>query len=285
MVNKSKIVIGLLLAMGNTFHINAQKSTPIDLYEGYQLVWEESFIGNGLPDSTFWGYESGYKRNNELQDYKAGDKQYAWQENGRLVLKAVKDQHKGINPWNKKAYTFEYSSASINTHHKKTFKYGRIDVSARIPIGRGIWPAIWLMPENSEYGDWPKSGEIDVMEYVWGNGDNHFQIYSTIHTEDIDVNGNKIDSGVASSATLDSDFHLYSLLWTEEYIEILFDNQTIFTFSKSDNSYEKWPFNKEFYLMMNIAVGGSWGGQWGIDENIFPAVMEVDYVRYYQKNR
>lgn len=252
-------------------------------YPGYRLVWADEFNGKGLPDKDYWNYEEGYSRNNELQDYKKEDLKHSWQENGKLILKAFKDPHEGVNKWNGELYHFEYSSVALRTHGKKTFKYGRIDVSAKIPVGRGVWPAIWLMPEKDVYGRWPKSGEIDVMEYVWGEGENHNLTYATVHTEDIDTYGNRINSGHGYSATLDTDFHLYSLIWTEKKIDILFDNKVIFTFEKSDDTPVKWPFNQEFYLIMNVAVGGSWGGIWGIDESIFPTCMEVDYVRYYQE--
>lgn len=252
-------------------------------YPGYRLTWEETFSGKGLPNPAYWDYDYGYCRNNELQDYKKEDLRYSRLENGRLILEARKDPHDGVNKWNGEPYHFEYSSASVLTRGKKSFKYGRIDVSARIPVGRGVWPAIWLMPVKNVYGGWPKSGEIDMMEYVWGEGDNHNTVYATVHTEDIDVKGNKITSGLGYSATLDSDFHLYSLVWTENKIEILFDNRVTFSFEKKKDCSAQWPFDQDFYLMINVAVGGSWGGIWGIDESIFPATMEVDYVRYYEE--
>lgn len=284
-MNITKFTLGVLFLLGNIFYTEAQEEIQVSQYPGYRLIWEENFSNSGLPDSTYWGYESGYMRNNELQDYKKADLKNSRVENGRLILKAFKEPHEGTNNWTGAPYSFQYSSASIHTHGKKAFKYGRIDVSAKIPIGRGVWPAIWLMPEKSIYGGWPKSGEIDVMEYVWGDGKNHNLTFSTVHTEDIDTNGNRIESGHGYSSSLDTDFHLYSLLWTEKKIDILFDNKIIFTFRNCDNTPVKWPFNEEFYLIMNIAVGGAWGGMWGVDENAFPACMEIDYVRYYQETK
>lgn len=160
--------------------------------------------------------------------------------------------------------------------------YGRLDVSAKIPLGRGIWPAIWMMPVDNKYGGWPHSGEIDIMEYVWGDNV-HNQIFATVHTTDTDVNGNRIDSGTAISTTLDTEFHLYSLVWEKNSLQVLFDDKVIFTYKRDSASSVRWPFDQPFYLILNIAVGGAWGGMWGIDESIFPARMEIDYVRYYQK--
>lgn len=254
-------------------------------YPGYCLVWEEDFSGNGLPDSKWWNAsDKGGVINNELQHYRKDDLKCTRVKDGRLVLNAYKDPHDGIIGWGRSdPYHFEYSAGEVHTRGKKTFKYGRIDVSAKIPVGRGVWPAIWLMPEKDVYGGWPKSGEIDVMEYVWGDGDNHNTVYATVHTEDIDVNKNKIASGLGHSTTLNTDFHLYSVVWDEKKIELLFDNKVIFTFKKKGETSVTWPFDQEFYLIMNVAVGGSWGGTWGIDESVFPTCMEVDYVRYYQK--
>lgn len=141
-----------------------------------------------------------------------------------------------------------------------------------------------MMPVENKYGGWPKSGEIDIMEYVWGDRI-HNQIFATVHTTDTDVHGNRIASGTATSPTLDTEFHLYSLVWEEDSLQILFDNQVIFTYERDGASFVRWPFDRPFYLILNIAVGGAWGGMWGIDETIFPARMEIDYVRYYQKKK
>lgn len=278
------LIMGCLVAWLTEATAFAQE---VASYPGYRLTWAEEFEGTGLPDTTYWNTgDTGGVINNESQDYRKGNLICTRLENGKLALTAYKDPHEGIRGWgSKESYHFEYSSGEVHTSGKKMFKYGRIDVSAKIPIGRGIWPAIWLMPDKSPYGGWPNSGEIDVMEYVWGDGEKHNTVYSTVHTFDIDKNGNKIASGLGHSATLDSEFHLYSLVWEEDYLDILFDNHVIFTFRKQGDSYKTWPFDQPFHLIMNIAVGGSWGGTWGVDESIFPKTMEVDYVRYYEKNR
>lgn len=248
-----------------------------------ELVWSEEFEENGLLNEKFWTYDEGYERNNELQDYKKADSKYARVEDGKLILEAHKDPHEGINKWTGEPYHFEYSSAEVRTLNENGFLYGRLDVSAKIPTGRGVWPAIWLMPTDGRYGGWPDCGEIDVMEYVWGDDEGHNRFWCTLHTKDSDTNGNRINGGSIISETLNTEFHLYSLVWDEDKIEILFDDQSLFTYErKPDANFETWPFDRPFYLIMNIAVGGAWGGSWGIDESIFPARMEIDYVRYYQ---
>lgn len=249
----------------------------------YELVWADEFDYEGLPDSYYWGYDEGYIRNNELQDYKGADLNYSWVEDGKLIIKADKDPHDGVNQWTGEPYHFEYSSAEVRSLKTVTIHYGRLDVFAKIPIGKGIWPAIWMMPVDDKYGGWPNSGEIDIMEYVWGDNSGHNEIFATVHTTDTNVNGNTIASGTVTSETLDTEFHLYSLVWDKNYLQVLFDDKVIFNYQRTGATPITWPFDQPFYLIMNIAVGGSWGGIWGIDDSIFPAKMEIDYVRYYKK--
>lgn len=282
---RKSVVLALSMAFVTTACSQKASDNNVTEYKGYELVWADEFNIDGMLDEHYWGYDEGYCRNNELQDYKKADSKYSRVENGLLVIEAHKDLHMGINKWTGEPYKFEYSSAEVRTLKTVPIKYGRVDVSARIPIGRGIWPAIWMMSLDNKYGGWPHSGEIDIMEYVWGDSI-HNQIFSTIHTTDTDINKNRIDSGIALSETLDSEFHLYSLIWDEDLIEILFDNKVIFTYSRDkDSSCERWPFDQPLYLMLNIAVGGGWGGIWGIDDTIFPARMEIDYVRYYKSSK
>ena len=250
-------------------------------YEGYQLAWSEEFEYEGLPSESNWDYEEGYCRNDELQDYKNANPEHSYVQDGKLILTATKDFHEGINKYTKQPYQFEYSSASIHTKNKVEFQYGRLDIAAKIPTGRGIWPAFWLRPVQEVNG---KYAEIDIMEYVWGNNDQHNTVYSTTHTQATRDGLADRWSGTASSNTLDTNFHLYSLQWDEEKIEILFDNNIVYTYEKAENAdWDHWPFDQPFYLIMNIAVGGGWGGTWEIDENMFPKSMEVQYIRYYKK--
>lgn len=282
---KRNILVTLAILVSINMWGLPREQQNIIKYPGYSLVWAEEFDYKGLPNADYWNFHEGYERNSELQDFRKANLKYAHVKKGRLILKAYKDPHEGINKWTKEPYHFDFSSAEVVTDQKVSFKYGRIDVSAKLPTGRGIWPAIWMMPVKSVYGGWSRSGEIDIIEYVWGIADDHQTVAATVHTEDIDINKNKVGSGYISCNTLSTEFHLYSLVWKENHIEILFDNQVIFTYEKTTDNSAKWPFDQDFYLMLNISVGGSWGGTWGIDDKIFPAKMEIDYVRYYKEDK
>ncbi|WP_299231746.1 glycoside hydrolase family 16 protein [uncultured Bacteroides sp.] len=262
-----------------------EKEESVEEGTEYELVWAEEFDYEGLPDPYCWGYEQGYARNNELQDYRVKDQRYSRVEDGKLIIEAAKDDHWGTHKWTGEPYHFLYSSAELHYMGDVKFHYGRLDISAKIPIGKGIWPAIWMLPVDEKYGGWPHSGEIDIMEYVWGDNPGHNEIFATVHTTDTNVNGNTIPSGTVTSETLDTEFHLYSLVWEKTYLQILFDNKVIFNYERKQkgSTPETWPFDQPFFLILNIAVGGDWGGVWGIDESIFPVRMEIDYVRYYQK--
>lgn len=249
-------------------------------YEGYELVWSDEFDTDGLPNDASWGYEEGYRRNNELQDYKKADETTARVEDGKLILTAYHNPHEGVNPWTQEPHHFEFNSASVITKGKIDFERGRIDILARIPRGKGVWPALWLRPSTNKY---PKAySEIDIMEYVWDRDEAHSRIHSTLHTQE-GLDG-IIDrpSGTMSSNSLDTKFHLYSLVWGYKNIKVLFDNKVVVSFDRTSGSVKHWPFDQPHFLLMNIAVGGDWGGQWGIDNNAFPLSMEVDYVRYYK---
>ena len=258
----------------------AIKDPDITAPEGYRLVWNDEFNEGEHPDPQNWYYETGGGGwgNNELQTYVAGTQngeQLAAVANGILTITA------------KKIGATVYS---IRMNTTESWKYGYFEARCIAPPCEGIWSAFWLMPDEGTgmtsedvMGTGTDGVEIDIMEYVWGDNV-HNQIFATVHTTDTDVNNNRIASGTIISETLNTEFHLYSLIWNEESLEVLFDNKVIFTYNRGKNSsFVKWPFDQPFYLILNIAVGGGWGGMWGIDETIFPARMEIDYVRYYQE--
>ena len=243
-------------------------------YDGLELSWSEEFDNEGLPDNTMWGYEEGYQRNNELQDYKVADVKYSYMNGGSLVLEVHPDPHEGKNSWTGHPYFIDYSSASLITKDKKVFTKGRLDISARIPVGRGIYPSIRLFSEDENSG----FAEIDVMEYVWGNDEMHPKIYSTVNTRE----NKRLEPRYAYSNTLDKDFHLYSLVLEEDKLQVLFDRDIIYTYDTAKEGAQYWPWDKPFYLSISLAVGGEFGGSsWGVDKNIFPKQMEINYVRYY----
>lgn len=234
------------------------------------MVWNDEFNENGKPDNTKWGYDIGGHGwgNGELQYYTNSIKN-AFVEDGFLYIKAIKESVQGSG----------YSSARLVTKNKGDWKYGRVEVRAKLPTGRGTWPAIWMLPTDWKYGNWPQSGEIDIMEHV---GYEENKVHGTVHTGAYNhlLGTQKGGSKYVRSAT--SDFHNYAIEWTEDRIDFFIDDEKYYTFEKEGNDSKKWPFDEYFHLILNIAVGGSWGGVQGVDNSIFPAEMAVDYVRVYE---
>ena len=225
-------------------------------YEGYELVWAEEFDQDGRPNPSYWVYDEGYMRNEEAQDYLSDDPRTSRVEGGDLIIEAFKDPHEGVNKWTGEPYHFDYSSAELTTKGKVDFQYGRLDIAAKIPTGRGVWPAFWLRPTNALEG---KYAEIDIMEYVWGNNEDHDTYYVTLHTQATNDGLAERWSGNMSSPTLESNYHLYSLVWDEESIQVLFDNEVVCTAEKEeDMTLDYWPFDQPFFLIMNVAVGGGY---------------------------
>jgi beta-glucanase (GH16 family) len=242
----------------------------------WQLVWQDEFETEGLPDSQKWQYDTGdgcpqvcQWGNQEQQYYMSDRSKNARVENGRLIIEAHKEK---INNYN-------YSSARLVTRSGASWKYGKIVVRARLPKGRGTWPAIWMLPESGLYGGWPESGEIDIMEHVGYIPDT---VYGSVHTKTYhhSIGTQKTKSININDA--ESEFHDYSIIWDEHKIDFLLDEQPYFTFHNEKNTHREWPFDQKFYLILNLAVGGFWGGKFGIDEQIWPQKMEVEFVRVYE---
>lgn len=247
--------------------------TSGNLTPGWKLVWADEFNYNGLPDSAKWGYDVGGSGwgNNELEYYTQYDTGNAVVHNGKLYITARKAQKEN------KAFT----SARLITKNRGDWTNGKIEVSAKLPPGRGLWPAIWMLPTDWAYGGWPKSGEIDIMEHVGFKKDS---VYFSIHTESFNhVIGTQKTRGIKIIDPYNS-FHVYGIEWDQQKIDFLLDGLVVFSYSNTGNGPKEWPFDKRFHLLLNLAVGGNWGGQQGIDDAIFPATMLVDYVRVYQKN-
>jgi beta-glucanase (GH16 family) len=236
-----------------------------------KLVWADEFNYTGLPDSTKWSYDTGGHGwgNNELQFYTTARLENARVENGNLIIEAKKENHNSSN----------YTSARLISKGKGDWKYGRIEVKAKLPHGTGIWPAIWMLPTKWVYGGWPKSGEIDIMEFVGYMPDS---LFGTVHTAAYNHSIGTQKGGSILKKTLSNQFHIYSIEWSPEKINFLIDDELYFVFENDKSGSDAWPFDEEFHLLLNIAVGGNWGGKMGIDENIFPQKMFIDYVRVYQ---
>jgi beta-glucanase (GH16 family) len=234
---------------------------------GWRLVWGDEFNGTAL-DAAKWEHETGQVRNQEALYY-AARTENARVEGGNLILEARKEAYQGA----------QYTSGSIQTKGQKGWKYGRFEVRAKLPTGRGIWPGIWLLG-NAPGMNWPRIGEIDIMEHV---GFEPGVIHGTIHCEAYNHVKGTQKGATASVPGLATDFHLYRVEWSSTRIEFFVDSLRYFTFNKDANAtVDQWPFDLEEFLKLNVAVGGSWGGEQGIDDKIFPQRMTVDYARVYQ---
>ena len=238
----------------------------------YKLVWSDEFDYSGLPDENKWDYDigDGGWGNNELQYY-TSDSINARVENGTLIIEAHR------YPQN----TVEYTSARMVTRNKGDWQYGKIEVKAKLPYGQGMWPAIWMLPTDWQYGGWPSSGEIDIMENV---GFEPGKIHGSVHTEAYNHKIGTQKSGSLMVSTASSEYHIYSIEWSEDKIDFFVDGTNYFSFSNDkQNDYKTWPFNKRFHLILNIAVGGSWPGN-PDNSTQFPQRMQIDWVRVYQIN-
>ena len=227
-----------------------------------EATWSQEFDGSSL-DTSIWNFETGNGTNgwgnNELQYYTDQNTEVS---NGTLKINAIAESIDGYN----------YSSARITTQNKYQFQYGRIEVRAKLPSTGGTWPAIWMLGENISTEGWPKCGEIDVMEHV---GNNLGDVLGTLHYEGFSA-GNAISEGTTVE-NVDTDFHNYTMEWTQDHIVFAIDNVIFHEFTDMANT----PFvDHEFFLILNIAMGGTLGGT--IDPAFTQDTMEVDYIRVYQ---
>jgi beta-glucanase (GH16 family) len=262
----------LLIAVacgGNSSAAAPQAPTPASGSGSWTLVFSDEFEAAGAPDAAKWGYELGYIRNDEKQYYTSRPEN-ARIEGGNLVIEARKESLQG----------FAYTSASINTLGHFEFQYGRVEVRAKLPAGTGMWPAIWTLGVNRRTVGWPACGEIDIMENV---GFDPLRIHGTVHTTAYNHTKGTQKTATVDIANPSADFHVYAMEWSRDRIEVSVDGQKYFTFSNEGTGTQTWPFDAPQYLLINLAIGGSWGGQKGIDDSRFPARYLVDYVRIYQQ--
>lgn len=235
----------------------------------WKLVWSDEFSTPGTPDPNKWDYDlgGGGWGNNELQFYTNSEKN-SRVEDGKLIIEALRET----------IGTRNYSSARLVSRTKGDWTYAKVEARAKLPAGRGTWAAIWMLPTDWVYGNWPRSGEIDIMEHV---GFDVGRVHGTVHTDAFNHSKGtqQGSSRMVNDAT--SEFHIYSAEWTASEIVFKIDGTAYFTFRNS-GGIAYWPFDQRFHLLFNIAIGGNWGGQKGIDDTAFPQRMEVDYVRVYQ---
>ncbi len=238
-------------------------------YPGKALVWSDEFDGNTINTAT-WVFETGNNGwgNAELENYTART-QNAFQSKGNLIIEARKESLSGSS----------YTSARMITKGRKVFTYGRIDIRAKVPTGKGIWPAIWMLGNNIDQVNWPACGEMDIMELL---GQEPNKIYGTLHWGATTLlHQSKGTNNVLSSGSYDQQFHVYSLNWVKDQVQILVDDVVYNTIPASATAGSVNPFNSDFFFILNVAVGGNWPGS-PDGTTVFPQRMVVDYVRVFQ---
>ena len=236
----------------------------------YKLVWQDLFDQDKL-DLNTWNIVTGGNGfgNNE-------DQYYTDQEKNLFI----KDQTLHIVAHKEAYMQRNYTSAKITTKNKKLIKYGRIDVLAQIPKGMGTWPAIWLLGENIKQNGWPLCGEIDIMEHV-GNHEGFFHF--SLHSKAFNHNLRNHPTYVHEQKNLLEGFHLYRLDWDKDSISFYVDEKHMATFKKpQDATKEQWPFDQSFYFILNLAIGGNWGGY--IDDSMFPVAFKIKHVKVYERS-
>jgi beta-glucanase (GH16 family) len=232
--------------------------------ESRTLIFEDHFDGTTLNESS-WNYELGDGcpncgwGNNERQLY---TKENVSVRDGNLVITATKD-------------STLYHSGRITTANKVEFQFGTVEVRAKLSLGQGLWPAIWMLGYDIKSIGWPACGEIDIMEYV---GKNPHEIHTTLHTPD--SHGNSVNTKVTTLEKIEDGFHVYKCNWTNEKIEFFIDDNLVYTFSPDIKDEKTWPFDKPFYVLLNLAIGGNFGGP-EVDDSIFPKEFLIDYVKIY----
>lgn len=238
---------------------------------GYKLIWSDEFDYTGLPDSTKWGYEKGYIRNDETQYYEPARLKNSQVKNGHLIITARNDNFHGDG----------VTSASIITKGKMQFLYGKIVVKAKMPTGLGSWPAIWTVGINRDTVHWPLCGEIDILEWL-GRGPQY--VNGSIHMpSEIEEDTSIITNyDVGDSSILSAKYHTYSIEWDSTQIKYFYDGYNYVTYKADELTADEWaPFTRPHYLLLNLAMGGIGGGS--IDETKYPFTYMIDYVHYYQK--
>jgi beta-glucanase (GH16 family) len=261
-------MIQVLIIFYSLFLFTTETSAPLKK----KLVWSDEFDYTGAPDAGKWDYELGYIRNKELQFY-TNRNENVRVENGFLIIEARNDSFQIEG----KAHPI--TSASLMTKNKAEWKYGRIEVKAKIPSSLGTWPAIWMLGTNIDEVGWPACGEIDIMEHVGFDPD---VIHTNVHTK---AYNHSIGTNKGQATEIKKpyeNFHVYTVDWDKEKMDFFIDNKKVFTFKNEGKGVEEWPFDQPFYLILNLAIGGAWGGQQGVDYNALPLQYYIDYVRVYQ---
>jgi beta-glucanase (GH16 family) len=260
------IPLTLPVLLGISIRLSGCEGSPA-VPQGMKLVWSDEFTSGDAPNPDKWGYDIGAHGwgNDEVQHY-TGSRTNSFVRGGSLHIAARNE----IGRW---------TSARLKTRDKAVWTYGYFEIRAKLPEGVGTWPAIWMLPQTDTYGPWPNSGELDIMEHV---GFDPGRIHTTAHTAAFNHRINTQKTTSAPVEDVAARFHVYAIAWNPSHIQWYIDGEPFFRFENTGKTTEEWPFDKPFYLVLNVAIGGSWGGQRGIDPALQEAIMEVDYVRVYQ---
>ena len=282
-MNLNIYLLYLLLIL---FSCNEEQSKYTDqgdistISENWELLWSDEFNDEEL-NLTKWNklnWKPGWV-NNELQAYTDRDTNI-FLENGHLVLQGNIEPGYSGTDYVGNNYVSDYTSGRVNTDDKFSTTYGRFDIKAKLPAGKGSWPAIWMLGESISSIGWPQCGEIDIMEHV---GYDLGLVHGSIHTQDYNHMYGTQKSGSKYVDDVTDAFHVYSLEWSPFYLRYLIDNEPFFfVYNDSNGDFGKWPFNDPHYLILNLAIGGDWGGVQGVSASAFPMKMYIDYVRVYQ---
>ena len=240
----------------------------------FKLLWEDRFSKDGKPDESIWNYETGGHGfgNGEAQYYTDSIKN-AFVKNGILNIVAHKEKYEKN----------EYTSAKLTTYGKKSILFGRVEVCAKLPLGLGTWPAIWLLSDAFKAGtSWPLCGEIDLMEHV---GNHPGFVHFSLHSKSYNHLNYLQPTHIVEDLKLTQGFHEYAFEWNEDELTFFIDQKHHVTFHRGDENRLTdeggWPFHQPFYLILNLAMGGWWGGS--IDNSIFPVTMQFKYVKVYER--
>jgi len=237
----------------------------------YKLLWSDHFTKDGAPDESIWNIEhAGHGFGNNENQFYTKELKNAYIENGILNIVAYKEKYEHR----------DYTSAKLTTYQKKSIQYGRVEVMAKIPQGAGTWPAIWFLGEQFHEIGWPICGEIDLMEHVGRNPKN---IHFSLHSKTFNFHRHNQPTMVVYKEDIFEGFHEYAINWDNKEISFELDRIKVATFKKKKNAdVEEWPFNQPMYLILNLAIGGNWGG--AIDDSIFPVSLQFKYVNVYERS-
>jgi len=230
----------------------------------WKLVWSDEFDYSGLPDASKWGNEVGFIRNNELQYYTARRIENSIVDNGNLLIIGRKEPFE----------TAGFTSASLTTDSKFSWTYGKVEARMKLPKGQGMWPAFWMLGQNIHQIGWPECGEIDIMEHI----NSEDILYGTLHWH----NEKHVSNGTHVPCQVNK-FNVYAIEWDKGSIKWFLNNVKYHEVSIADSVNSTSELHKPFYIIINLAIGGSWPKN-PDDSTVFPDTVYVDYVRVYQKS-